>query len=72
MFDKNKLKNYGVWVAVFSALGMLLQDLNVYPDHYAEIINLVLTALVVLGILSNPEDGKWFKDPSKKDKDKLN
>lgn len=65
MFDKNKLKNYGVWVAVFSALGLLLQDFNVYPQHYAEITNLVLTALVVLGILSNPEDGKWFNDPSK-------
>lgn len=34
--------------------------LNIIPHNYAEIVNGVLGALVVLGILNNPESGNWY------------
>ena len=59
-----KLKNYGLWLSLFSLLGMILLDTNVLADLgrfdlYAKII---LGILIALGVVSNPSTGTGFKD----------
>lgn len=66
MFDKKRLRNYGLWIAVIA----LLLDIGVYtgiiPSGDDEALmtfgQRVLEVLVFLGILSNPTrpGGKGF------------
>lgn len=67
----NKWKNYGVWVSLASAIILAVQAFGnilgyqIAPEKYDEImtaVNALLGVLVVLGIVSNPEAGKGFKD----------
>lgn len=67
----NKWKNYGMWVSLVSAVLLAVQavgaifDFQLTPEQYDEIVaavNAVLGVLVVLGIVSNPEAGKGFRD----------
>jgi len=64
MFNKKRLRNYGLWVAV-AALGLLaLQTfgVDVATDKYNQLVNGVLGVLVLLGVISNPTkpDGGGF------------
>jgi uncharacterized membrane protein len=60
----NKYKNYGLWVAVFSLIGIVLMDLVPTLDkgRYQEYVDIILSILVMAGIISSPQVGKWFKD----------
>ena len=61
---KDRLENYGLWVAIFSFIPLLLQGfgVDVLPQNYNEIISAFLGILVLAGILSNPSIGKGFSD----------
>lgn len=61
---KNKWKNYGLWVAIASLLGMVLQDagFHITPEKFEKYVDAVLTILVLAGIISNPSIGKGFVD----------
>ncbi|WP_297420974.1 phage holin [Clostridium sp.] len=50
---KARLKNKAFWVAMASALALLIQQLglNIIPGNFSEIVNTVLTILTMLGIL---------------------
>lgn len=50
---KSRLKNKAFWVAMASAIVMLLQQLglNIIPSNYAEIVNTILIILTMTGII---------------------
>ncbi|NNU85350.1 holin [Geobacillus sp. BMUD] len=59
-----RFKNYGLWVSVASLLFMILQDIGVHitPEKYHAYVDVILTILITLGIISNPKEGKWYHD----------
>ncbi|GGE64359.1 hypothetical protein [Priestia taiwanensis] len=61
---EEKLKNRGLWVALFSLLGMILMDTVPHFDigRYEQYVDLFLVILVAAGVISNPSAGKWFMD----------
>lgn len=64
MFQKKRLSNYGLWIAVAAFILLLLQTFGVEiaPDRFYELVNGLLGILVLLGVISNPTnpDGKYF------------
>jgi len=59
-----RFKNYGLWLAVAS-LGLIIAQsfgVNIAEDKYNEVVNAVLTVLVLAGVVSNPSSGSGFKD----------
>jgi uncharacterized membrane protein len=59
-----RFKNYALWIAVAS-LGLIVAQafgLNIAEDKYNEIVNGVLTVLVLAGVVNNPTSGTGFKD----------
>lgn len=67
--DKNKsnvLTNYGFWASIASLLyviGSNLGIIKILPDEYNTIVNLMLSVVMTAGLVSDPKDGKWFKNP---------
>lgn len=64
-FDWSRLKNYGLWVSIFSLIPMILQafGVKVVAEEYQPIMNTILSILIALGILNNPTTtAKWFLD----------
>jgi phi LC3 family holin len=60
----NRFKNYALWIAVAS-LGLIVAQafgIEIAEDKYNEIVNGVLTVLVLAGVVSNPTSGTGFKD----------
>ncbi|SCN41643.1 Uncharacterized protein BCRIVMBC938_05875 [Bacillus wiedmannii] len=68
MIMKEKLKNRGLWVALFALLGMVLMDTipNFNLGRYQEYVDIILFILIAAGVISNPGAGKWFADQDKK------
>ncbi|MDM5267624.1 hypothetical protein [Bacillus wiedmannii] len=68
---KEKLKNRGLWVALFALLGMVLMDTvpNFNLGRYQEYVDIVLFILIAAGVISNPGAGKWFADQDNKGAD---
>lgn len=61
---KDKLKNYGLWLSTFSFIAIVCQNFNriTIPDNYYELVNTFLGILVLLGLINNPTEGKWYSD----------
>jgi uncharacterized membrane protein len=59
-----RFKNYVLWAAIASFIGLILQDMGVEiaPERYEKYVDLVLSILVLAGIINNPASGKGFKD----------
>ncbi len=68
---KEKLKNRGLWVALFALLGMVLMDTVPHFNlgRYQEYVDIILFILIAAGVISNPTAGKWFVDQDKKGED---
>ncbi|KMP32239.1 hypothetical protein TU52_18955 [Bacillus cereus] len=68
---KEKLKNRGLWVALFALLGMVLMDTVPHFNlgRYQEYVDVLLFILAAAGVISNPNAGKWFADQDKKGAD---
>lgn len=61
----NRFKNYGLWVSIAAFIPMFLKGIgyDILPTNYNEIVNSLLSILVVAGILSNPQtESKGFSD----------
>lgn len=60
----NRFKNKGLWVSVAALIPMILKgfNINILPENYNDIINLILGVLVMAGILSDPTTGKGYLD----------
>ncbi|MEJ9130619.1 hypothetical protein P4408_14205 [Bacillus thuringiensis] len=69
---QEKFKNYGLWVALFALLGMVLMDTvpHFNAGRYQEYVDLILYILIAAGVVSNPTAGKWFADKQNKGVDK--
>ncbi|MCU5181582.1 hypothetical protein [Bacillus toyonensis] len=69
---QEKFKNYGLWVALFALLGMVLMDSvsNFNLGRYQEYVDMILYILIAAGVVSNPTAGKWFADKQSKGEDK--
>lgn len=69
--EQNKFKNGGLWVAltaaILNAAGAiaLIFGVQIPVEKNEQIIAAVvavLTVLNILGVVSNPKEGTWFKD----------
>lgn len=63
--DSSRFRNYGLWVSIAALIPMVLQGfgLDILPENYKEIVNAILTILVMAGILNNPTTlNRWFLD----------
>ncbi|PDY91483.1 hypothetical protein [Bacillus toyonensis] len=69
---QEKFKNYGLWVALFAVLGMVLMDTIPHFNlgRYQEYVDMILYILIAAGVVSNPIAGKWFTDKGSKGEDK--
>ncbi len=61
---KERIKNVGFWVSLISSIFLILGafGIDIAPGVASEIINAVCSALVVLGIVSDPTAGKGYLD----------
>ena len=65
---KKKLKNYGLWDAIFAYIPTLIEAFSDYdilitlPSNYAKVTSGILAIFVLLGILNNPSNGVGYKD----------
>lgn len=63
-----RFKSYALWAAVLAFIPLLADSLGVYnvhlvlPGNYAEIVTALLGILVLAGIVTNPSNGKGYKD----------
>lgn len=62
---RNKYKNYGLWLALFSLLGLLLRDTGLMFESYGEYVELIMYILIALGVVSNPSMGTGYTDKLK-------
>ncbi|KGT40553.1 hypothetical protein [Bacillus cereus] len=69
---QEKFKNYGLWVALFALVGMVLMDTvpHFNAGRYQEYVDMILYILIAAGVVSNPTAGKWFADKRNKGADK--
>lgn len=63
---KNRFKNYGLWISIAALIPLVLSAFGVElynEEKYIQSINTILSILVALGILNNPNtDNRWYKD----------
>lgn len=59
---KEKFKNYGFWLSLSGAIVYLLQacGLNIEQPVVEGVVNGVCGVLIVLGIINNPNEGKFY------------
>lgn len=66
---KNRLKNYGFWIALASFVFIFVQKLgfNITPTEWDLYVNSILGILVVAGIVNNPDtqNAGFGDDPGK-------
>lgn len=61
----NRFKNYGLWLALFSLLGLILRDTGYLPVSYGEYVDLLMYILIATGVVINPSLGVGIKDEVK-------
>lgn len=70
-----RIRNKGFWLSIFAAVPLIIEcffDKSLIPANYEQITNTALSVLVIMGIVNNPKDGKWYKDEPVSDKDRVN
>lgn len=66
-----RLKSYALWAAVLAFIPLLADSLGVYninfmlPGNYEQLVTALLGILVLAGIITNPSNGKGYKDEEK-------
>lgn len=60
----NRFKNYVLWLAVASLIGMGLIDAEILDNlnQYDKYVEQILYILVLVGIVNNPSNSKGLKD----------
>lgn len=71
---KNRFRNYGLWISIAALIPLALSAFGIKlhnEDKYIQLINTILSILVALGILNNPNtDNRWYGDDNIKDNPK--
>ncbi|WP_044640957.1 phage holin [Risungbinella massiliensis] len=64
---KQRLRNYGLWIAVASLVLMVLRafGIDLVEEQYDSIVDSILGILVLLGIINNPTSNNqgFWDDP---------
>lgn len=60
---KEKCKNYGFWISLSASVVFFLQacGMKINQPFVEGAVNAFCGILVVLGIISNPNEGKFYK-----------
>jgi uncharacterized membrane protein len=59
----NRFKNYALWAAIASLIGIFVQDAGLLaPEKYEEYVNAIFAVLIAAGVVVNPSLGKGIKD----------
>ena len=58
----NKYRNYGLWLALFALIGLILRDDKKKKKSYGEYVELIMYVLIALGVVSNPSMGNGYTD----------
>lgn len=63
-FKKEKLKNIGLWFSLVSVVYLMLGvfGIDLAPDKFETVVNIIAALLTSLGIVSNPSQGKFYID----------
>ena len=68
ILKKKRWRNYGLWAALFSLLGLWLSDCGVLDaGKYQQYINALLSLLAAAGIINNPSLGNGYFDDKGED-----
>lgn len=60
---RKRWRNYGLWAALFSLLGLWLSDNGILDaGKYQQYVNALLSLLTAAGIISNPSLGTGYLD----------
>jgi phi LC3 family holin len=53
---KARLTNKTFWISIVSSIVLLTQQLglNIFPNNWADVLNTLLTILIILGIVIDP------------------
>lgn len=64
MFKNSKWSNLGLWASIASLAYLFLGDMGITiaPDKYNMYIDSISTILIMAGILSNPKEGRFYRD----------
>lgn len=70
---KEKMKNYGFWISLCSAVLLVISNFGLKIDapYVEEIISSILGVFVVLGVISNPKEGKGYIDSANKSQNQV-
>ncbi|MDK0982918.1 holin [Clostridium perfringens] len=62
-----KMRNKGLWVSFFALIPLICQGFgwDFLPKNYNDIINSILSILVMAGLLNNPNEGAWYTSDKK-------
>lgn len=65
----DRFKNYGLWVALASLVGLVLNDAGlVAPAEYQTYVDALFAVLIAAGVITNPSIGKGYADGGTKPK----
>ncbi len=58
----NRFRNKGLWLSIFAFIPMVAQSFGWHgiPSNYSDVVNSLLSILIVAGILNNPQSGNWY------------
>ena len=64
----NRFRNKGLWLSILALAPMIAQGFGLHfiPANYSDMVNSVLSILVVAGVLNNPVSGNWYLDKNDK------
>lgn len=56
MIDTSRFKNYGLWLSISTLIYLILQGfkIEILPDNYQEIVNVILSIMVLVGVINHP------------------
>ncbi|WP_415293502.1 phage holin, partial [Clostridium perfringens] len=48
--------NYGLWLSISTLISLILQGfkIEILPDNYQEIVNVILSIMVLVGVINHP------------------
>lgn len=63
----NRFKNYALWAAIASLIGIFVQDAGLLaPEKYEEYVNAIFAVLIAAGIITSPDKGIGFLNKEEK------
>ncbi|WP_219914586.1 holin [Thalassobacillus sp. CUG 92003] len=62
-----RFKNYGLWTALASLIGLILNDAGlVAPEQYQTYVDAAFAVLIAAGVIINPSNGEGLKPEARR------